>query len=69
MVQAETEPTKSQQQIDEEKEIKAEKLRLIEEEYRIKAQKREADEKLMLEKQIAETEQSTADFRKNKRKK
>lgn len=63
------EPEKSQKEIDDEKAIKAEKLRLIEEEYRLKAEKREADEKLIADQQEAETAKSNADFRKNKRKK
>ena len=52
-----------------EAEIKAEKLRLIEEEFRIKAEKREVDEKLANDKTIEETRKLNADFRKNKRKK
>jgi hypothetical protein len=52
-----------------EADIKAEKLRLIEEEFRIKAEKREADEKLASDKTIEESKKLNADFRKNKRKK
>ena len=64
-----SEPEIDQTAIDNEKAIKAEKLRLIEEEYRLKAEKREADEKLLLETQENETFKNNADFRKNKRKK
>ena len=64
-----TEPEESQQEIDNEKAIKAEKLRVIEEEFRLKAEKREADEKLLLEQQEIDLKKSNADFRKNKRKK
>lgn len=52
-----------------EAEIKAEKLRLIEEEFRIKAEKREADEKLANYKTSEETKKINSDFRKNNRKK
>ena len=59
----------TQEDIDAEKAINAEKLRLIEEEFRIKAEKREAEEKLLNDKITSEEKKSTADFRKNKRKK
>ena len=58
-----------QEDTDAEKAVKAEKLRLIEEEYRLKAEKREAEEKLLNDKITSEEKKSTADFRKNKRKK
>ena len=64
-----SEPKINQPLIADEEAIKAEKLRIIEEEFRQKAEKREADEKLLLEQQEADLKKSNADFRKNKRKK
>ncbi len=68
-IQVERVESKSQKEIEEEEKIRAEKLILIEEEYKLKAAKREAEEKLLNEKIALETKKTTADFRKNKRKK
>lgn len=59
----------TEEEIRKEIEIKAEKLRVIEEEYRLKAEKREADEKLLNEQKTVDVKKANADFRKNKRKK
>jgi hypothetical protein len=68
-IQIEKAESKSRKEIEEEEKIKAEKLILIEEEYKLKATKREAEEKLLNEKIALEAKKANADFRKNKRKK
>lgn len=69
LVSLEFEPIKSDEDIQKEIEIKAEKLRLIEEEFRIKAEKREDEERLLNEQKNADDKNTNTDFRKNKRKK
>ena len=59
----------TEEEIQKEIEIKAEKLRVIEEEFRLKAEKREAEEKLLIEQKTVDVKKANADFRKNKRKK
>jgi hypothetical protein len=61
--------SKSQKEIAEVEKVKVEKLKLIEEEYKLKAAIRETEEKLLNEKIALVTKKATADFRKNKRKK